>query len=125
LTERPILLGILLPKTPAMADELTTTFRRFVQLLNADVPILVDNVNDAGKVIDVKLEQFWNAVIPMLVIDVDIISVVILAPLNALTLIDVTEFGIVTVVAPQPWKALSGMFVNAFESVIDVKLVQF
>ena len=25
---------------------------------------------------------------------------------------------------PQYWKALSGMFVNAFESVIDVKLVQ-
>jgi len=27
-------------------------------------------------------------------------------------------------VAPQPRKALSGMFVNAFESVIVVKLVQ-
>ena len=45
--------------------------------------------------------------------------------MNALMPIDVTEFGIVTAVAPQPWKALSGMVVNAFESVIDVKLVQF
>jgi len=68
---------IVLAKTPAMVCELTTTFRRFVQLPNAAAPIVV---NDAGNVIDVKLEQFWNAVIPMLVIDVDIISVVILAP---------------------------------------------
>lgn len=60
-----------------MADELTTTFRRFVQLLNAVVLILVDNVNDAGKVIDVNLEQLRNAFTPMLVIDVDITTVVI------------------------------------------------
>ncbi len=39
--------------------------------------------------------------------------------------IDVTEFGIVTVVAPQPWKAPSGMVVIAFEIVIDVNLEQF
>lgn len=77
MTERPGLLLILPPKTPAMVDELTTTFRRFVQPLNADAPILVVVVNDAGKVIDVNLEQLKNAFSPMLVIDVDITTVVI------------------------------------------------
>ena len=77
MTERPGLLLILPPKTPAMVGDLTTTFRRFVQPLNADGPMLVVDINDAGNVIDVNLEQLKNAFSPMLVIDVDITTVVI------------------------------------------------